>query len=50
MTTAPTFPKTVDTFLPAEKQFFVAHWADCLKAATAKSDDKLKSEARADRR
>ena len=23
-----------DTFLPAEKKFFVAHWADCLKLAT----------------
>ncbi len=24
---------TADTFLPTEKKFFVAHWADCLKAA-----------------
>ena len=27
---------TADTFLPTEKQFFVSHWGDCLKAqATA---------------
>jgi len=23
---------TTDTFLPAEKKFFVSHWVECLKA------------------
>jgi hypothetical protein len=26
-----------DTFFPAEKQFFLGHWADCLKQSTADS-------------
>jgi hypothetical protein len=34
---------TSDTFLPTEKQFFVAHWADCLKVR----GDKSKPEASA---
>jgi hypothetical protein len=33
---------TADTFLPVEKQFFVSHWGDCLKA----TDKELKSKAR----
>jgi hypothetical protein len=34
-----------DTFLPTEKQFFVAHWADCLRAHGDKSDNKPKMES-----
>jgi len=33
---------TADTFLPTQKQFFVSHWSDCLKA----TDNELKSRAR----
>jgi len=28
---------TSDSFLPTGKQFFLAHWSDCLKAPTAVS-------------
>jgi hypothetical protein len=35
---------TADTFMPTQKQFFLAHWADCLKAHR----EAPKSEARAD--
>ena len=31
-----------DTFLPTEKQFFVSHWGDCLKA----TDNELKTTVR----
>ena len=33
---------TADTFLPTEKQFFVSHWGDCLKA----TENGLKSKVR----
>jgi hypothetical protein len=33
---------TADTFLPREKQFFVSHWGDCLKA----TDKEMKSKSR----
>ncbi len=33
---------TADTILPAQKQFFLAHWGDCLKA----QDSELKSRVR----
>jgi hypothetical protein len=39
---------TADTFLPVEKQFFVAHWADSLKASAAKPGVNPKMESRAD--
>jgi len=41
---------TSDTFLPTEKQFFVAHWADCVKAHGDKTGDKPKVQSRADLR
>jgi hypothetical protein len=30
---------TSKTFFPAEKQFFIGHWADCLKIAPANPTD-----------
>jgi hypothetical protein len=28
---------TADTFLPAEKQFFLSHWGDSLKSSDSES-------------
>jgi len=33
---------TADTFLPAEKQFFVSHWGDCLKATDNESKSRVR--------
>ena len=33
---------TADTFLPTEKQFFVSHWGDCLKATEKDLKSKLR--------
>lgn len=35
-----------ETFLPKEKQFFIAHWAECLNAQDSKPADSRKSESR----
>jgi hypothetical protein len=33
---------TADTFLPKEKQFFVSHWGDCLKATDNESKSRVR--------
>jgi hypothetical protein len=35
-----------DTFLPKEKQFFVSHWGDCLKASADKSNSETRPNGR----
>jgi len=37
---------TADTFLPKEKQFFVSHWGDCLKASADKSNPETRPNGR----